>query len=134
MSHGPVGRNGNPARVVYRYKQPFRDGSTQVVLEPLDFIARLAALVPRPRLGLTCFHSAGGSERTSDAQRQQYANEAEARVFSASFKCRSRIVPHRSRRSVDDDKLPAPRVGCNASSECSPSTSRPAPNAAANCA
>ena len=35
-------------RVVYRYKQPFRDRSTHVVLEPLDFIARLAALVPRP--------------------------------------------------------------------------------------
>jgi hypothetical protein len=24
-------------RDVYRYKQPFRDGSTHVVLEPLDF-------------------------------------------------------------------------------------------------
>lgn len=35
-------------RVVYRYKQPFRDGSTHVVLEPLDFIACLAALVPHP--------------------------------------------------------------------------------------
>jgi hypothetical protein len=43
-------------RVVYHYKQPFRDGSTHVVLEPLDFIARLAALVPRPRLNLTRFH------------------------------------------------------------------------------
>jgi hypothetical protein len=32
----------NRGRVVYRYKQPFRDGSTHVVLEPLDFIARLA--------------------------------------------------------------------------------------------
>ena len=36
-------------RAVYRYKRPFRDGSTHVVLEPLDFIARLAAWVPRPR-------------------------------------------------------------------------------------
>jgi len=27
-----------------------------VILEPLDFIARLAALVPRPRLNLTRFH------------------------------------------------------------------------------
>ena len=53
-------------RVVYQYKHPFRDGSTHVLLEPLDFmfrknsmpraqgcagaaIARLAALVPRPR-------------------------------------------------------------------------------------
>jgi hypothetical protein len=35
-------------RVLYRYKRPFRDGSTHVVLEPLDFMARLAALVPRP--------------------------------------------------------------------------------------
>ena len=44
-------------RVVYRYKQPFRDGSTHVVLEPLDFMAKLAALVPHRRLNLTRFHS-----------------------------------------------------------------------------
>jgi hypothetical protein len=56
---------------VYRYKQPFHDGSTHVLLEPLDFIARLAALVPRPRLNLTRFHSAGESDRTSYAQRKQ---------------------------------------------------------------
>jgi ubiquinone/menaquinone biosynthesis C-methylase UbiE len=30
-----------------RYKHPFRDGSTHVVLEPLDFIARLAARADR---------------------------------------------------------------------------------------
>ena len=57
-------------RVVYQYKQPFRDGSTHVVLEPLDFIARLAALVPRPQLNLTRFHSAGESDRTSYASRK----------------------------------------------------------------
>lgn len=34
-------------RVMYRYKRPFHDGSTHVVLEPLDFMSRLAALVPR---------------------------------------------------------------------------------------
>ena len=73
-------------RVVYRYKQPFRDGSTHVVLEPLDFIARLAALVPRPRLNLTRFHG----------------------VFAPNFKHRKHIVPHRSRRVVDSDKPPAP--------------------------
>jgi hypothetical protein len=43
-------------RVVYRYKRPFRDGSTQVVLEPPDFMASLASLVSRPRLNLTRFH------------------------------------------------------------------------------
>ena len=37
------------AQVVYRLKHPFRDGTTHVVLDPIDFIARLAALVLRGR-------------------------------------------------------------------------------------
>ena len=32
----------------YRLKSPHRDGTTHLVLEPLDFIARLAAPVPPP--------------------------------------------------------------------------------------
>jgi|GEM_PF-1014373 len=40
----------------YHLKSPWRDGTTHVVLEPLDFIARLAALVPKPRVNLTRFH------------------------------------------------------------------------------
>ena len=35
---------------------PYRDGTTHVIFEPLDFIARLAALVPKPRVNLTRFH------------------------------------------------------------------------------
>jgi hypothetical protein len=45
--------NGN---VRYQLKTPYRDGSTHVIFEPLDFIARLAALVPKPRVNLTRFH------------------------------------------------------------------------------
>lgn len=44
--------NGN---VRYQLKTPYRDGTTHVIFEPLDFIARLAALVPRPRVNLTRF-------------------------------------------------------------------------------
>ena len=73
-------------RVVYRCKHPFRDGSTHIVLEPLDFIARLAALVPRPRVNLTRFHG----------------------VFAPNFKHRDRIVPQRTQRTVDGDKPLAP--------------------------
>jgi len=40
-------------QVRYRLKTPYRDGTTDIVLEPLDFIARLAALVPAPRVHLT---------------------------------------------------------------------------------
>ncbi|WP_445009202.1 transposase, partial [Pseudomonas pseudonitroreducens] len=40
-------RGGN---VRYQLKTPYRDGTTHVIFEPLDFIARLAALVPKPRV------------------------------------------------------------------------------------
>jgi len=40
----------------YSLKSPYRDGITHVIFEPLDFIARLAALVPPPRLNLIRFH------------------------------------------------------------------------------
>jgi hypothetical protein len=43
-------------QVRYRLKTPYRDGTTHIVLEPLDFVARLAALVPPPRVHLTRFH------------------------------------------------------------------------------
>ena len=42
--------NGN---IRYQLKTPYRDGTTHVIFEPLDFIARLAALVPKPRVNLT---------------------------------------------------------------------------------
>ena len=45
-------------QVIYKFKQPFRHGTTHVVLDPPDFIARLAVLVPRPRRNLTRFHGA----------------------------------------------------------------------------
>ena len=40
----------------YQVKTPYRDRTTHVIFEPLDFIAKLAALVPRPRVNLTRFH------------------------------------------------------------------------------
>ena len=43
-------------KVRYELKTPYRDATTHVIIEPLDFIDRLAALVPRPRVNLTRFH------------------------------------------------------------------------------
>ena len=40
-------------QVRYALKTPYRDGTTHIVLEPLDLMARLAALVPPPRMHLT---------------------------------------------------------------------------------
>ena len=41
--------------VRYELKTPYRDCTTRVIFEPMDFIARLVALVPKPRLNLTRF-------------------------------------------------------------------------------
>jgi len=43
-------------RVVYRFKRTFRDDSSHVVTDPLTFIERLAALVPRPFVRLVTYH------------------------------------------------------------------------------
>lgn len=43
-------------QVRYQLKTPYRDGTTHIVLEPLDLMARLAALVPPPRMHLTRYH------------------------------------------------------------------------------
>ena len=42
--------------VRYQLKTPYRDGTTPVICEPLDLIARLAALVPKPPVNLTGYH------------------------------------------------------------------------------
>ena len=63
-------RNG---RVRYELKAPWRNGTTHVIFEPLDFISRLVALVPRPRVNLTRFHG----------------------VFAPNSKYRARVTPAR---------------------------------------
>jgi len=42
--------------VRYQLKTPYRDGTSHIVLSPLDLLARLAALVPPPRVHLTRYH------------------------------------------------------------------------------
>jgi len=42
--------------VVLQLKTPYKDGTTHIVMSPLEFMQRLAALVPRPRLNLIRFH------------------------------------------------------------------------------
>ena len=65
-------------QVVYRLKHPFHDATTHVVLDPMDFIARLAALVPRPRAHLTRYHG----------------------VFAPNFKHRRRLIPNPTHRTA----------------------------------
>lgn len=43
-------------RLQYRLKRPWRDGTSAIIFEPQDLIAKLAALVPAPRVHLVRFH------------------------------------------------------------------------------
>jgi hypothetical protein len=42
--------------VVLQLKTPYQDGTTHIVMSPLEFMQRLTALIPRPRLHLRRFH------------------------------------------------------------------------------
>lgn len=84
-------RHGN---VRYQLKTPYRDGTTQIIFEPLDFIARLATLVPKPRINLTRFQG----------------------VFAPSSQHRTRVTPakrgrggHRARTAESEQPPPAQR-------------------------
>ncbi len=74
-------------KVRYQFKTPYRDGTTHVIFEPVDFIAKLAALVPRPRVNLTRYHG----------------------VFAPNSKHRALVTPARRgkgkrRSTVEEDK------------------------------
>jgi len=64
-------------QVVYQLKTPYRDGTTHFVFEPIEFLARLAALVPRPRGNLVRYHG----------------------ILAPNAKHRSAVVPSSSRRT-----------------------------------
>jgi hypothetical protein len=55
LANERLSRNGK-GQVVLKLKSPTRDGTTHIVMPPQEFMQRLAALVPRPRLHLIRFH------------------------------------------------------------------------------
>lgn len=71
-----INNNGD---VVLQLKSPYKDGTTHVVMSPLEFMQRLAALVPRPRLNLIRFHG----------------------VLAPNAKLRSSIIPQTSENAKD---------------------------------
>ena len=43
-------------QVRLQLRQPWRDGTADVVFDPVEFLGRLAVLVPRPRINLILYH------------------------------------------------------------------------------
>jgi len=43
-------------KIQYELKNPFRNGTTHILFSTLDFLSKLAALIPRPRHNLVRYH------------------------------------------------------------------------------
>jgi hypothetical protein len=84
--------------VLYTLKTPYRDGTTRVAFEPVDFIARLAALVPKPRVNLTRYHG----------------------VLAPNHRWRGEITPARRGKALKKAANAEPRtpVECHAARAC----------------
>ena len=99
-------------QAIYRFKQPFRDGSAHVALDALDFIARLAALVPRPRLNLARFHGVfapNRKHRESVVPKRKPRHDPRARSCSRgshNHPCESTSAQHRAPRRANTRTAP----------------------------
>lgn len=90
-------------RIALRLKTPWHDGTTHVLFEPLDFVAKLAALVPRPRKNLVLYHG----------------------VLSANAAWRSRVTSHgRAQKAACNETAPAAED--KLASAAGPAMTRPA--------
>ena len=78
---------------------PWRNGTTHLVMSPLEFMQRLAALVPRPRLHLIRFHG----------------------VLAPNAKLRALVVPQRP----PDQEKPATEAAAAAGCEAETVQARP---------
>ncbi|MBA2593782.1 MAG: transposase [Gammaproteobacteria bacterium] len=77
-----------------RLKTPYREGTTHIVMSPLEFLQRLAALVPRPRLHLIRFHGVLAPEARPREKPAWRAEDAARGCVPRSFRaCRSTPIP-----------------------------------------
>ncbi|MGA9522588.1 MAG: transposase [Myxococcaceae bacterium] len=72
--------------LAYRMKRPGPDGSTHLLLTPLELLRKLAALVPPPKFNLTSFHG----------------------VFAPKSSLRARLVPTPPPPPAPQAQSPAP--------------------------
>ncbi len=109
-------------QVQLELKTPWRDGTTHLVMSPLQFMQRLAALVPRPRLHLIRFHGVLAPNARLRARVVPQGPETQAQVAEAAMasECDAPAVqarPHRIgwarllKRVFDIDMQHCPHCG-----------------------
>jgi hypothetical protein len=79
-------------RVLVQLKRVWADGTSHLLFEPLEFLEKLAALTPRPRINLILYHG----------------------VLGPHARWRSRIVPGPARQTLDPGASPEQARGASA--------------------
>jgi hypothetical protein len=86
-------------------RQPWRDGTTDVVFDAVEFLGRLAVLVPRPRINLILYHGVLGPRAAWRADVVRRTTREDGRVNEA---------PTAQAREADRPDT----VGCRARGQC----------------
>lgn len=108
--------------MVLDLRHPWTDGTTQLVFEPLELLARLTALTPRPRINLLLYYGVLGARsawrsrlRKCDPEPSAKAPQAtphgESRTAAPSHARTNRLWAELMRRSFGFDVLACPRCG-----------------------
>ncbi len=104
-------------QVELKLKTPWRDGTTRLVMSPQEFMQRLAALVPRPRLHLIRF-----GVRVTSLREVSGPQLREHGVLAPNAKLRALVVPQGS----PDREEPATEA--DSAAECEDETAQVRPH------
>ena len=113
-------------QVVLELRHQWADGTRHLVFDPIEFLGRLAVLVPRPRINLLLYYgvlgpraawrrqavrhaAAGGASDTAAAEAPLYPAEASAEACPS--RAGGRLWADLMRRSFGFDVLACPRCG-----------------------
>jgi hypothetical protein len=112
-------------QVLLELRHPWSDGTTHLVFDPVEFLERLAVLIPRPRINLILYHGVLGPRAawrrlvvrlgTSDDPDEAGAAGPDASSSAASAeppaRQGARLWADLMRRSFGIDTLACPRCG-----------------------
>jgi hypothetical protein len=76
--------------VRYELKNPYHDGTTHAIFSPLDFISKLAALIPAPRIHLSRYHG----------------------IFASHAKNRDQFINQQNKTELTDNRTEKEKVAC----------------------
>jgi len=102
--------------VLVRLKTPWRDGTSHIVLQPLELLEKLAALIPRPYVNLIVYHgvlapNARWRGEVVDFGRPQVERASSATTPKKVAASYNRTWAELMRRGLDIDVLECPACG-----------------------